>query len=315
MQPAEFGLDGFVDDAVVLQGGFPTHAADEADGFHAPSGAILHWDGWKWTVAESAAQDGDAVLRGLVAVAPNDVWAVGSRHGAPFAVQWDGSSWQVAVLPTSVAGSLNAISGSATDLWAVGVAADGTRVLTAHWDGARWSNVPDAGVSDGGLLTVATVAPNDVWAGGDALLQHFDGTQWRDVSQSFSGVRGSLSAVSSTDVWLGAAGGMAHWDGATWQPVTTRQMDLAGRANAQIGAVSALSPTDVWAAGTMGSASRRALRWWCTSTATSGPSPSIPSRTSRDRSSSPVGDSVRRAGPRAVCIIVGGHVAGPSGGD
>ncbi len=220
-----------------------------------PSGAILHWDGWNWTVAESAAQDGDAVLRGLVAVAPNDVWAVGSRHGAPFAVQWDGSSWQTAVLPTPAAGSLNAISGSATDLWAVGVAADGTHVLTAHWDGARWSYVPDAGVSDGGLLTVATVAPNDVWAGGDALLQLWDGTQWRDVSQSFSGVRGSLSAVSSSDVWLGAAGGMAHWDGATWQPVTTRQMDLAGHANAQIGAVSALSPTDVWAAGTIGSGS------------------------------------------------------------
>jgi hypothetical protein len=221
-----------------------------------PSGAILHWDGWKWTIAESAAQDGDAVLRGLAAVSPTDVWAVGSEQGAPFAVHWDGASWQTAALPTpAVAGGLNAISGSATDLWAVGAAADGTRVLTAHWDGTRWSYVPDAGVSDGGLLTVATVAPNDVWAGGDALLQHWDGTQWRDVSQSFSGVRGSLSAVSSSDVWLGAAGGMAHWNGATWRPVTTQQMDLTGHTNAQIGAVSALSPTDVWAAGTLGSGS------------------------------------------------------------
>jgi hypothetical protein len=221
-----------------------------------PSGAILHWDGWKWTIAESAAQDGDAVLRGLAAVSPDDVWAVGSAQGAPFAVHWDGASWQTVALPTpAVAGGLNAISGSATDLWAVGAAADGTRVLTAHWDGTRWSYVPDAGVSDGGLLTVATVAPNDVWAGGDALLQHWDGTQWRDVSQSFSGVRGSLSAVSSSDVWLGAAGGMAHWNGATWRPVTTQQMDLTGHTNAQIGAVSALSPTDVWAAGTLGSGS------------------------------------------------------------
>jgi hypothetical protein len=221
-----------------------------------PSGAILHWDGWKWTIAESATQDGDAVLRGLAAVAPNDVWAVGSAQGAPFAVHWDGASWQTATLPTpSVVGGLNAISGSATDLWAVGAAADGARVLTAHWDGTRWSYVPDAGVSDGGLLTVATVAPNDVWAGGDALLQHWDGTQWRDVSQSFSGVRGSLAAVSSSDVWLGAAGGVAHWDGAAWRPVTVRQMSLSGHANAQIGAVSALSATDVWAAGTLGPSS------------------------------------------------------------
>ncbi len=218
-----------------------------------PSGAILHWDGWKWTVSDQA---GGAVLRGLVAVAPNDVWAVGSEQGLPFIEHWDGASWRSVALPApSVAGGLNAISGSATDLWAVGAAADGTRVLTAHWDGTRWSYVPDAGASDGGLLTVAAAAPNDVWAGGDALLQHWDGSQWHDVSQSFSGVRGALSAVSSSDVWLGAADGMAHWDGAAWRPVTARQLGLSGRTNAQIGAVSALSPTDVWAAGTLGASS------------------------------------------------------------
>jgi len=215
-----------------------------------PSGAILHWDGWKWTIADQA---GGAVLRGLVAVEPNDVWAVGSEQGAPFSEHWDGASWHSVALPAPpVAGGLNAISGSANDLWAVGAAADGTRVLTAHYDGTRWSYVPDAGVSDGGLLTVAAVAPDDVWAGGDALLQHWDGTQWRDVSQSFSGVRGALAAVSSSDVWLGAGNGMAHWDGAAWRPVTAQQLGLSGHANAQIGAVSALSPTDVWAAGTLG---------------------------------------------------------------
>ena len=215
-----------------------------------PSGAILHWDGWKWTIADQA---GGAVLRGLVAVEPNDVWAVGSEQGAPFTEHWDGASWRsVALSAPPVAGGLNAISGSASDLWAVGAAADGTRVLTAHYDGTRWSYVPDAGVSDGGLLTVAAVAPDDVWAGGDALLQHWDGAQWRDVSQSFSGVRGALAAVSSSDVWLGAGNGMAHWDGAAWRSVTAPQLGLAGHTNAQIGAVSALSPTDVWAAGTLG---------------------------------------------------------------
>ena len=215
-----------------------------------PSGAILHWDGWKWTLAD---QNGGAVLRGLVAVASNNVWAVGSKQGAPFIMHWDGASWHSVALPApSVAGGLNAISGSATDLWAVGAAADGTRVLTAHWDGTRWSYVPDAGVSDGGLLTVATIAADDVWAGGDALLQHWDGIRWRDVSQSFSGVRGALSAVSSSDVWLGAASGVAQWDGGAWRPVTARQLGLSGHANPQIGAVSALSPTDVWVAGTLG---------------------------------------------------------------
>ena len=115
--------------------------------------------------------------------------------------------------------------------------------------------MPDAGVSDGGLLTVAAVAPNDVWAGGDALLQHWDGVQWRDVSQSFSGVRGALAAASTASVWLGAAGGVAYWDGADWRPVSAAAMGLSRRTDPQFGAVSALSSSDVWAAGTLGPSS------------------------------------------------------------
>jgi hypothetical protein len=221
-----------------------------------PAGVILHWAGLQWEPAATAAQNGGAVLRGLAAVAANNVWAVGSAQGTPFATHWNGAAWQTVVLPaTPGGGSLNAISGSAADLWAVGAAADATHVLTLHYNGATWSSVLDAGVSDGGLLTVATIAPNDVWAGGDALLQHYDGSQWRDVSQTFSGVREALAGVSSANVWLGAAGGVAHWDGAAWQPVTARQMGLSDRANAQFAALDALSPADVWAAGTLGAGS------------------------------------------------------------
>ncbi len=227
--------------------------ADGAAWALGPAGVILHWDGLQWESVVTAAQDGGAVLRGLTALAPNNVWAVGSEQGAPFATHWNGATWRTVVLPaTPGGGSLNAISGATTDLWAVGSAADATHVLTLHYDGTDWSSVPDAGVSDGGLLTVAAIAPNDVWAGGDALLQHYDGRQWRDVSQSFSGVCAALTAVSSSHVWLGSAGGVAHWDGAAWQSVTAQQMGLPARADAEFAAVSALSPTDVWAAGTLG---------------------------------------------------------------
>ena len=221
-----------------------------------PSGAILHWDGGQWQTVVTALQDGGAVLHGLAALGPNDVWAVGSVRGAPYAVRWNGAVWRTVALPAAPGGgSLNAISGTAADLWLVGAAADAAHVLTMHFDGVRWSTVPDAGVSDGGLLTVAAIAPNDVWAGGDALLQHYDGTQWRDVSQTFSGVHEALAALSSNDVWLGAAGGVASYDGAAWQSVTARQMGLPAGASAQFAGVSALSPTDVWAAGTLGTGS------------------------------------------------------------
>ena len=47
---------------------------------------------WQWTSAASAAQNGGAVLRGLAALAPNNVWAVGSVQGAPFATHWNGAT-------------------------------------------------------------------------------------------------------------------------------------------------------------------------------------------------------------------------------
>ncbi|HUK77770.1 MAG TPA: hypothetical protein VL117_09260 [Thermoleophilia bacterium] len=218
-----------------------------------PAGAIVHWDGRQWRTVLTAARDGGAVLRGLAALAPDDVWAVGSLQGAPFAVHWDGGAWRTAALPALPgAGSLNAVSGTATSLWAVGVGADAAHVLTLRYDGTSWTPVADAGVSDGGLLTVAVVAPDDVWAAGDALLQHFDGTQWRDVSQTFSGVREALAAPAPTSVWLAGAAGVAAYDGDDWSPVSPQALDVYKLTDPQFGAASAVSPTDVWIAGSLG---------------------------------------------------------------
>jgi len=217
-----------------------------------PAGAVVHWDGLQWQTVLTAARDDDAVLRGVAVLAANDVWAVGSAHGAPYATHWNGSSWRAAVLPaTPGGGALSAITATATGLWAVGVAADGSHVLTMSYDGTTWSQVVDAGVSDGGLLTVAATSSDDVWAAGDALLQHYDGTRWIDVSQTFSGVREALAAPAPASVWLAAAGA-AHYDGSAWRPLTSQDLGIAGLARAQLTAAAAQSPTDVWMAGTTG---------------------------------------------------------------
>jgi hypothetical protein len=227
-------------------------AADAEAWALGPRGVILHWDSQSWQPVLTAAQSDGAVLRGLTALAPDDVWAVGSEQGAPFATHWNGATWTTVTLPVSAGGgSLNAVSGTGTDLWAVGVASDDSHLLTLHYDGTDWSSIPDDAASDGGLLTIAAIFPNDVWAAGDAVLQHYDGMQWRTVSQTFSGVREALAADSSSSVWLGGARGVAHFDGALWQPTSAAQMGLTGGANVQLGALSALSATDVWAAGTI----------------------------------------------------------------
>ena len=218
-----------------------------------PAGAIVHWDGRQWRTVLSGARTGGPVLRGLAALAPDDVWAVGSLRGAPFATHWNGAAWRPAALPAVPdAGSLNAVSGTATDLWAVGAGADAAHILTLRFDGTTWTQVADAGVSDGGLLTVAAIDPNDVWAAGDALLQHFDGTKWRDVSQTFSGVRETLAAAAPTSVWLAGAAGVVAYDGDDWSPVSAQALDVYRLTAPQFVAASAVSPTDVWVAGTLG---------------------------------------------------------------
>jgi hypothetical protein len=216
-------------------------------------GAILHWAGREWAATPTPVTDGVVALYGLTATALGDAWAVGSRDGAPLVLHWDGATWHAADLPAAPNGdgTLKAVAGSAANLWAVGADADGMHALALHWDGARWSYVADTTVSDGGLSAVASMASDDVWAGGPAAFQHWDGTQWRDLRQSFGGVLGSIVALSSNDVWVGAATGPAHWDGRAWQLVTAEQMGLTDQTSVGDEALAASSPTDVWAAGTI----------------------------------------------------------------
>ena len=64
-----------------------------------PAGDVVHWNGVQWQAVLTAAHDGEAVLHGLTVLAANDVWAVGSSYGAPYATHWNGVAWRPAVLP------------------------------------------------------------------------------------------------------------------------------------------------------------------------------------------------------------------------
>jgi hypothetical protein len=116
---------------------------------------IAHYDGNTWTSTTQTLYDGQsALLTGVSAIAPDDVWAVGyhgnNKHGIdryhPFAERWDGSQWTVdeSVDPHADTASLAAVGAAATDdVFAVGnlVNNDKTRALIEHWDGTRWQRV------------------------------------------------------------------------------------------------------------------------------------------------------------------------------
>ncbi len=154
---------------------------------------------------------------------PDDVWAVGSEQGAPFATHWDGATWRPAALPATAGRRQPERHLGHGDRPVGGGRRAPTRahVLTLHYDGTSWSPVPDAGVSDGGLLTVATVAPNDVWAGGDALLaalrRHAVARRLADVQRR---ARGARRGLADERLARRRRRRSPTYDGAAWPSVT-----------------------------------------------------------------------------------------------
>jgi hypothetical protein len=119
------------------------------------------------------------------------------------------------------------------------------------------------------LLKVEAVSANDVWAvgsftdgsRGQALILHWDGSQWSVVHSPNPGKAGyeltSVTVVSAHDIW--AVGSFSnsihgqnveesiflHWDGSQWSVV-----ESPGLGNSEtLSDVAALSANDVWAAG------------------------------------------------------------------
>ena len=228
---------------------------------------MLRWDDHEWTAYPLPA--GAGWIRDLVAVTPNDVWAVGERTGSLFTrgkfswnlehvsiVHWDGMSWSTVDAPQgSRRGFLESVSAtSADDVWAVGRSdgGDGTSVgnMVLHWDGRAWSSVRSLYRGDAWLLTVAAIGRDDVWAGGGDLLQHWDGRAWRKVPHDFS-TYSQLSALSPSDIWLAAGRrGVVHWDGRRWRPLTFHGMGVASADRRMIAeAVTAVSEQSVWVVG------------------------------------------------------------------
>src|SRR6202045_4331799 len=157
--------------------------------------SAMHWDGTYWKrVATPNVGEGTNKLNAVLALAPNDVWAVGfSTPVAPpkqaatltLIEHFDGTSW--AVLPSPNVGPnsanqsnrlLGLTGNSANAIWAFGsyFTADGSghqRTLLLHWDGISWTIAPSPSPTKSGfpcdLLWAGVVSsPGDVWLLGSA---------------------------------------------------------------------------------------------------------------------------------------------------
>jgi hypothetical protein len=112
------------------------------------------------------------------------------------------------------------------------------------------------------LADVAAVSWRDVWAvgsttlrtnAGQALVEHWNGRNWKRVPTPDAGPDGldSVAAVSSRNAWaVGGSDGQGHsliehWNGTNWSGTSTP--GLGGTSG--VGSVAASSASNVWAVG------------------------------------------------------------------
>jgi hypothetical protein len=206
----------------------------------------LHWDGTNWRVVPSVrpADTTFVTLAGVAALAPNDVWAVGSHDAGsahllqPLVEHWDGAAWHIVSSPlpqgatNGLLSSVSRIPGT-PGLWAVGdwshyAVPALPQPLLERWDGTSWQLVTSpalpSGAIGGSWTGVVALSTTNAWAVGTdyirnsvdlhPLIGHWDGTSWTTVaSPDAFGELDSVAAAGAHDVR--AAGSFLTGSGAS----------------------------------------------------------------------------------------------------
>lgn len=129
------------------------------------------------------------------------------------------------------------IGGATGDVWVVGAAYeedDSVSSYSEHWNGTEWEDVSTPNI--GGLVEVKRISPSDVWATSLTGVIHWDGSEW-EIVPSPGGAR-ILEVVSPTDIWASDDARIMHWDGSEWNVVPS-----SGPATR----FSVVSADDIWA--------------------------------------------------------------------
>ena len=201
------------------------------------SGAMIHWDGSRWTPFTMPEAFGAVWGAG-----PDDVWALGEQNGL---FHWDGQSWTM--VSAGVDSGIAIWGASSSDIWS----ANGG---LSHWDGVAVTATVLSKESVEGLWGSSA---DDVWAVGDldvgdpftdpwddeGLILHWNGLAWEQMPSTGAGFLFGVWGSRSDDVWaVGQSGAIVHWDGRTWSAPE-------GPPHMVLYSVWGSGPGDVWAFG------------------------------------------------------------------
>ena len=236
-----------------------------------------------FTIVETPNLGSHDYLKGIAALSPDDVWAVGYHVSDSFlnlAMHWDGTAWTITPTPNPsqpYTDQLKKVTAIASDnVWAIG---GHGQSYSLHWDGSQWSEVDIPPIVNRGFVGVsnnledlASTSSSDIWAVGSmdsleggywTLTVHWNGANWTQVpspnqptpSGSFyTQALNSVVALAPNDVW--AAGYylvgntqhtlIQHWDGAQWSIVSSPDGPTG---DGMLQGIAASGPNDIWAVG------------------------------------------------------------------
>ena len=218
----------------------------------------------------------------VVAIAPNDVWAVGTATtivaGEALTLHWDGTQWTMVrnpgMNPRFYDANLLGITAIGTNnIWAVGqITTSEEQKFIANWNGTAWTSVasPSYPTNVEFLEGVSAISASDIWAVGTYTIPnaegspyqnatlHWNGTTWTIVTapqvDDFLNILADVAAISASDVWtVGFTGSPSgyeapealNWNGSNWIVVPVP----GGSQSTVLLGVAAVSSTDVWAVG------------------------------------------------------------------
>jgi hypothetical protein len=195
------------------------------------------------TLAASASLSGAAVaatpnldgsrkplVRGVEAYSDTEAWAVGTNN-QPVAEHWNGTSWTATTVPSASSEVDDVKIFSPNNVWAVGspvpANAAGTTLQPRimNWDGGAWTIVPAHVSGYYNLQAIDGSTASDIWAVGDGLVEHYDGTSWHRVTDPLFGTGTDMFgvlALGPKNVWIATQLGpspLLHWNGTAWSAV------------------------------------------------------------------------------------------------
>jgi hypothetical protein len=102
--------------------------------------------------------------------------------------------------------------------WLAGVdSATGEGVLVRLDGHGAWTRYPLSG--PGAMNAIHGSGPDDVWAVGDSVIAHWDGTAWTEMRGPGLPSFRAVHALGRDLAWAVSTDGVWHWNGKLWTPV------------------------------------------------------------------------------------------------